>query len=516
MKSFLGWIGLSLALAAPPCSALAAKTYDVVIIGGGSAGLTAAKIAATFGKSTVIVEEARMGGDCTWTGCVPSKSLIAAAKAARTIRTAEERFGGVGAVGGDDAVRIDMRAIKETIFRKIQRIHDEDDSPQAMAKLGIDAIVGKKATFVDKKTLALSENGQETETVIAKMGVVVATGASPMEPSDDLIEGLSTVPFLTYEQIFELEEVPKRLTVVGGGPIGCELSQAFARLGATVTQVSETLLQKEEPEVQEALEEVFAAEGVKRCKGKAIKLEKEGESGHKITYQTPDGKTATESGDMLLIAVGRKPNTAGFGLEEVGVKLKPNGGIETNAKMRTSVKCIYAAGDCTAEQQFTHYAGFQGGIASRNIVLPFSDKGIKPASEIPAATYTSPEVSSIGLKQAAAIEEDGAKNVAVAFQPMSHVDRAICESEEKGLIKIVYHQKSGKILGATIMGPSAGEMICEIGVAMHAKMTFDKLSYVTHAYPTYSIALQILATEFLYEKTLKQKRVLNSLKRLGL
>ena len=277
-----------------------------------------------------------------------------------------------------------------------------------------------------------------------------------------------------------------------------------------------SLLDKEEPEVQKILEEVYASEGIKRCKGKVVKVEKESSSGgHTFTYKRSDGTTGTSSGDMLLVAVGRKPNTAGFGLETIGVELKKNGGIETNDKMQTSVKSIYAAGDCTAEQQFTHYAGFQGGIASRNIVLPFSDDGVKDPAKIPAATYTSPEVSSIGLKEAEAIEKLGADKVRVAFQKMSHVDRAICESDTNGFIKIVYHAKNLKILGATVMGPSAGEMIAEIGVAMHMKMTFDALSSVTHAYPTYSIALQMMATDVLYEKTLKMKGVLNFLKRLG-
>jgi len=226
-------IGSSFALAAP------SSNYDVVIIGGGAAGLTAAKVAATFGKSVVIVEQARMGGDCTWTGCVPSKSLIAAAKAAHTIQTAQENFGGVS--GG--SAKINMREIKRVIQQKIQHIHDEDDSPEAMTKLGIDTIMGKRATFVDKKTLSLSPVGGgdgTTSTLNANMGIIVATGASPMEPSDDTIPGLSTVKFLTYEQIFDLEEIPRRLTVVGGGPIGCELAQAFSRLGSTVTQVAET------------------------------------------------------------------------------------------------------------------------------------------------------------------------------------------------------------------------------------------------------------------------------------
>jgi pyruvate/2-oxoglutarate dehydrogenase complex dihydrolipoamide dehydrogenase (E3) component len=231
------------------CTAMAASppsstTYDVVIVGGGAAGLTAAKVAATFGKSTVIIEQARMGGDCTWTGCVPSKSLIAAAKAAHVIQTARTKFGGVS---GGGAPQIDMKAIKERIQSKIQHIHDEEDSPEAMAKLGIDTIVGKKATFVNTTTLSLQSLSSSNKDNVsgdalllhAKMGIVICTGASPVEPTNDMIAGIDTVPHLTYEQIFELDEIPNRLTVVGGGPIGCELAQAFARLGATVTQVAE-------------------------------------------------------------------------------------------------------------------------------------------------------------------------------------------------------------------------------------------------------------------------------------
>ena len=276
-----------------------------------------------------------------------------------------------------------------------------------------------------------------------------------------------------------------------------------------------SLLPKEEPEVSEILEQVFSSEGIKRCKGRVLKVEKDG-NGHTFTYQcNEDGSSKSESGDMLLVAVGRKPNTKGFGLEDIGVKLRPSGHIETNDKMQTSVKTIYAAGDCTAKQQFTHYAGFQGGIASRNIVLPFSDKGVKEPGQVPSATFTSPEVSSVGLTEAQAMEQYGENKVGVAKQKMSHVDRAICEGEEAGLIKIVYHKKNYQILGATVMGPSAGELISEIGVAMNAKMTFDKLSSITHAYPTYSIALQIMATDVLYDKTLKLKGILDFLKKLG-
>lgn len=215
--------------------------YDVVIIGGGSAGLTAAKVASTFGKSCVIVEQARMGGDCTWTGCIPSKSLIAASKAAYTIQTAQQKFGGISC---GQNVQIDMKAIRDIIQQKIQHIYDEDDSPEAMKQLGIDTIVGQRATFVDSKTIQLSSvdknkiNDNPTSLVHANMGIIIATGATPIEPTNEMIEGISDVSYLTYEQIFDLTNVPKRLTVIGGGPIGCELAQAFSRLGSTVTQVA--------------------------------------------------------------------------------------------------------------------------------------------------------------------------------------------------------------------------------------------------------------------------------------
>jgi len=286
---------------------------------------------------------------------------------------------------------------------------------------------------------------------------------------------------------------------------------------SSLSNLKTSLLKKEEPEVQDILERVFEVEGIKRYKGRITQVEKDSVSGgHIFTYERSDGTTAKDRGDMLLVAVGRKANTAGFGLEEIGVVLNTeNGCIQTNDKLQTSVKTIYAAGDCTAEQQFTHYAGFQGGTAARNIVLPFSDRGIKDPDQVPAATYTSPEVSSVGLKEAQAIEQFSKNNVGIAFQKMSHVDRAQCESETEGFIKIIYNKKNYQILGATIMGPSAGEMISEIGVAMYNKMPFDKLSSVTHSYPTYSIAIQIMATDVLYEKTLKMKGILNFLKKLG-
>jgi len=506
-------------LARPLCLVLAAllpsvlamdlspkTTYDLVVIGGGAAGLTAAKLAATFEKSALIIEQARMGGDCTWTGCVPSKTLIASAKVAHYARNSN-RYG-----IKTEKVQVDMKAIKKRIFDNIERIHDEDDSPEAMAALGIDTLMGK-ATFVSKSQLEVTLVGSSEKIVIeATEGVVVCTGAKPRKP-EDTIPGLKNVNYLTYEEIWELDTLPKKLTVVGGGPIGCELAQAFARLGSTVTQIATTLLPNEEPEVSSTLEEVFASEGVKRVKGNLVNVERKGD-GHLAMCTCDDGTSVAIEGDTILVAVGRTPNIKGFGLEDLGVQFSSTGGIETDSTLQTAVKGIYAAGDCTGDKQFTHYAGFQGAIAARNILLPFSDGGV--LQDIPSATFTSPEVSSIGLLEARAIAEYGADKIGVAFKRLDRVDRAVCDGEEKGFIKIIYLKKNLFIIGATVMSPSAGELISELSVAIRAKMPFDKLSYVVHSYPAYSIALQIMAAEINYAKTKKLKPILDFLKRFGL
>ena len=482
------------------------KTYDLVIIGGGAAGLTAAKLAATFDKSAVIIEQARMGGDCTWTGCVPSKSLVASAKVAHFARNAEKY--GVTA----DNVRVDMKAVKKRIFDNIQRIHDEDDSPEAMAKLGIDTLVGRAILKSPSLLEVTMEGSSEILLIEAKEGVVVCTGAKPRKPQDT-IPGLKDVDYLTYEEIWELDYLPQRLTVIGGGPIGCELAQAFARLGSTVTQIATKLVSNEEPEASETLEEVFEAEGVKRVKGTLVNVQGNG-GGHIALCTCDDGTSVTIEGDSILVAVGRVPNVKGFGLEELGIRFTSTGGIETDKTLQTSVKGIYAAGDCTGDKQYTHYAGFQGAIAARNILLPFSDGGV--LQDIPSATFTSPEISSVGLSHAAAIVEYGNDKVEVAFKKLDHVDRAICDGEEKGFIKIIYLKKNLQIIGATVMSPSAGELISEISVAMRAKMPFDQLSYVVHSYPAYSIALQIMAAQINYSKTKKLQPILAFLKKLGL
>jgi pyruvate/2-oxoglutarate dehydrogenase complex dihydrolipoamide dehydrogenase (E3) component len=501
------------------------KTYDLIVIGGGSAGLTAAKFAATFGKSSVIIEKAKVGGDCTWSGCVPSKSLLASAKASHAVSN-NRRARELGIVQWRNysapaegtvapAVVVDMKAVKNRVDENIRLIYNKDDSPEALKKLGIDVISGM-ATFVDSKTVNVcsiaekgGEEGQGMRMVCrAKDGVLIATGARPKRPN---IAGIENVDYITYEQVFQLEQIPRTMTVIGGGPIGCELAQAYARLGSKVTVVASSLLSREEPEVGELMQRVFEVEGIQVTKSRAINvMKKEGTCEHLVTCQ--DGQQVT--GEILLCATGRVPTVDGMNLKELGVELNEYGGFKTDKTLQTTVKGLYAAGDCTGDRQFTHYAGYQGAVGARNILLPLTDPGVM--DHVPATTFTDPEVSSVGLTEKEAREKFGDQNVSVAFRRLCDTDRGVCEGNQEGFIKIVYQSRGYKILGATIASPVGGELISEISVAMKTGLTFDMLATVMHTYPSHSFTLQAMAAEVYYNKLVKSKRLLNFLKWLGL
>mmetsp|Transcript_23505 Transcript_23505/g.36242 ORF Transcript_23505/g.36242 Transcript_23505/m.36242 type:complete len:522 (-) Transcript_23505:221-1786(-) len=490
-------------------------TYDLIVIGGGSAGLTAAKFAATFQKSVVIVDAAgRLGGDCTWTGCVPSKTLLSCAKAAFMVKNAKK----YGVVTSSDDVRVDWEAIKQRIRATQEHIYEEDDSPEVMKSLGIDTILGK-AEFQSSNSIqvaltTLTDDDDPNENKIvqvhAKDGIVIATGASPKEPvPGGPSSSLEGIHYVTYEDVFELDKLPKTMTVVGGGPIGCELAQAFSRFGIDVTIIAEQLLPRNEPEVSSTLEEVFTKEGIRIVKGRVENIAPGKVDGHHVVNNNIEG-------ELLLLAVGRKPVVHGMNLEQIGVELNSQtGGIAVDDQLRSSVKGVYAAGDCTGDRQFTHYAGYQGAVAARNALLPFTDPGVL-TSDVPGTTFTSPEVASVGLTEAEAREKLGSDKVSIGFQKVADVDRAVCEGTTDGFIKIVYKTKNYEILGATIVSPRAGELISEIGVAMKAGMKFDTLATVMHSYPSFSFALQVMAAEVYYAKLGKLKGVLNILKKIGL
>ena len=332
------------------------KDYDLLIIGGGSAGLTAARFARQLDLSVALVEKGRVGGDCTWTGCVPSKTLLRAAKSAQTIREAV-RFG----ITSTEPT-IDFKAVMGRVRSVVQDIF-ESESPDTLQAEGIDVIRGE-ARFINAKTVSV--DGRE----ITARRYLVCTGASPAIPP---IVGLAEAEFLTYETVWDLEDLPARLAVVGGGPIGCELAQAFCRLGSSVTLIegAERIMLQDEPEAAETVAQRLTQDGVNLRTNAALQRVEKTADGVRL-FLNDDVRVEA---DKVLIAVGRRPDVDGIGLQEANVE-HGRGGIQVNKHLRTAQANISAAGDCTGGYQFTHYAGYQGFMAVRNAFLPFNKKSV--------------------------------------------------------------------------------------------------------------------------------------------
>lgn len=318
--------------------------YNVIVIGGGSAGLTAAKLSLTLGKSCALIEADRLGGDCTWTGCVPSKSFLAAAKSMHAAKQ-------YGLVSNEKA---DLAAIRKKVQANIQQIYDKDDSPEALAKLGYQVVAGKAVLKTSMTVEITTREGCVLE-LVANEGIIICTGASPRIPNH--IKGLRNSNSVTYEDFWDLDALPEKLTVNGGGPIGCELSQAFQRLGSQVTIIAPKLFPREDPAVGKVMEDLFQKEGIKIIKGRLIgvaTLCSRGTASRQEHQQhiacCDSGENVT--GDLLLVAMGRVPRCSEMGLGAVGVKLTyDQAAIAVNAKLQTTVKGIYAAGDCTGDRQ---------------------------------------------------------------------------------------------------------------------------------------------------------------------
>lgn len=444
------------------------QRYDLVIIGAGSGGLTAAGFAARLGAKVALIEKHRIGGDCTWTGCVPSKALLKVAKVAHEARTAA-RF---GITVGQPVV--DMTAVRAYVQSAIEQVYMLENPEQLRAK-GITIIQGA-ARFLDSETIAVG-----ADRIFAKY-FLITTGARPVIPS---IDGLEGVPFQTYEQIFSNDVLPKRMLVIGGGPIGLEMTQAYQRLGAQVTVVANEILPKDDPDARDVIRHVLESEGVEfaAARASAVKM-----SGNHVVLTA--GASELE-GDLLLVAAGRRPTVDGLDLEKAGVSFS-NNGIVVDSQLRTNVKHIYAAGDVTGGYQFTHFAGWQAFQAVRNALLPGSSSGLTDL--VPWVTFTDPEVAHIGLTEAQAKQQFG-DAVQVRRWALNHTDRAVSDGEREGFTKLIA-KSDGTILGATIVAPRAGEAITEIIVAMKHGLRVADLAGAIHPYPTYSTAVQQLAAEF--------------------
>ncbi len=451
---------------------------NLVVIGAGSAGLVTAYIAAAVKAKVTLIEKNEMGGDCLNTGCVPSKALIRSAKLAADIRRHE-------ALGFRSAsAQVEMADVMERVHRVVATI-EPHDSVERYEGLGVDVIKGEARIT---GPWSVEVNGRTLTT----RHIVVATGARPFVPA---IPGLDEVGYHTSDTIWSLREDPGRLLVLGGGPIGCELSQAFQRLGAEVTQVEmlDRVLSMEDLEVSELIEEKLEEDGVRvltRHKVTGFKVDGE----EKVALAEYQGETIRISFDTLLVAVGRQARVEGFGLEEVGVEVK-DGRIDTNRYLQTRVPTIYAAGDCVGPYQFTHAASHQAWHAAVNSLFTNPFKRFKvDYSVLPHATYTDPEVARVGLSETEAMEEG--KEYETTTYDLKDQDRAITEEAARGFVKVLTVPGKDRILGATVVGPHAGDLVTQFTLAMKHGIGLNKILGTIHPYPTLAEANKSVAGEW--------------------
>lgn len=443
---------------------VSAISADICVIGAGSAGLSVAAGAAQMGARTVLIEAARMGGDCLNTGCVPSKALLAAAKAAANIRHA----GRFGVEAGEP--QVDFAAVNRHVHDVIAQIAPHD-SVERFTGLGC-TVIQARARFVDERTL---EAGEQR---IRARRFVIATGSRAAVPP---IPGLADVPFLTNENIFENKALPEHLIVIGGGPIGCEMAQAHRRLGARVSVLDlATILPKDDPDLAAVVRQALRRGGITIEEGARILKVERCDGGVAVVVADGDGEREIV-GSHLLVAAGRRPNVEELGLEAAGVLYSAKG-IEVDQRLRTSNRRIFAAGDVAGGYQFTHLAGYHAGIVLRNALFRLPAK--VDVGALPWVTYTDPELAHVGLTEAQARTE-GRDDVRVLTSTFAENDRARTERATEGLIKVVV-SKRGQVLGASIVGPHAGELILPWVLAVGQRMKIGTLAGVIAPYPTLS------------------------------
>lgn len=440
---------------------------DIVVLGAGSGGLVSAYIGAAVKAKVSLIEKHEMGGDCLNTGCVPSKALIRTGKLMHDIADAPTY--GVASASAE----LDFAATMDRVHDIIKRI-EPHDSPERYRDLGVDVILGAGRIT---SPWSVEVNGQTLTT----RNIVVATGGSPFVPP---IPGLDTVTYRTSENLWEMRTLPPRLVVLGGGPIGSELTQAFNRLGSEVTQVErgERIMSREDADIASLVEARFEAEGVTvMTNTNAVGVEAEpGAAGALVCER--DGETIRVPFDEIIVAVGRRANTSGFGLEELGVTLNDNGTLRTNDYLQTDFPNIYAVGDVAGPYQFTHVAAHQAWYAAVNSLFGVLKKFRADYSVIPWATFTDPEVARVGLNETEAKEQG--IDYELTTYPIDDLDRAIADSSDYGVVKVLTVPGKDRILGVTIAGAHAGDLIAEYVLAMKNKIGLNKILGTIHIYPT--------------------------------
>ncbi len=454
-----------------------ASRYHLVVIGAGTAGLVSAAIAVGLGARVALVERALMGGDCLNVGCVPSKALIRAARAWHETRTAAARFGGPAATGSGDfaAAMARMRGRRAELSGV--------DAASRFRDLGVDVFLGS-ARFTGV-TGIIVQGDDQCETPLQFRRAIVATGGRAAAPP---IDGLTETGYLTNETVFDLDALPRRLLVIGGGPIGCELAQAFARLGSQVTilDAGSHLLAREDADAAAIVERALVADGVElRQRVKILAARRDGD-GRTLTYEV-DGRRAECHGDRILVAAGRAANVEGLGLESAGVRFS-HAGIEVDDRFRTSNHRVFAIGDCASKYQFTHAADAQARLAVPNALFHGIGGGKASDLVMPWCTYTSPEVAHVGIGARDVVESgDAVETITV---PLAQVDRAVLDGDAEGFFRVHLARGSDRILGATLVSAHAGETISEITAAMSNGIGLSALGKTIHPYPTQAEAIR--------------------------
>jgi pyruvate/2-oxoglutarate dehydrogenase complex dihydrolipoamide dehydrogenase (E3) component len=454
-----------------------ADRYNLVVVGGGTAGLVAAHAAAGLGAKVALIESNLLGGDCLNVGCVPSKSIIRTSRLYAEMRAAEQ----YGA-----QVPVDIRIEFPLVMQRMRAIRariSRTDSVHRLTAAGVDVFLGE-ARFIGTDVVTVDGANLRFKKAL------IATGARPDMPS---IPGLAEAGYLTNETVFDLTELPRRLLVIGGGPLGCELAQAFCRFGAQtiIAQKHPMFLPKEERDAAQILSDAFARDGIEvRLNTTAVKVRVEG--GQKLVDLVSDDYESTVAADVILTGTGRVPNVTGMNLEAADVDYDVKSGIRVNDFLQTSNPRIYAAGDACLAHKYTHTADASARIVVQNAL--FLGRQRLSALTIPWCTYTDPEIAHVGLYVRHARAED--IPVKTFTIPMHDVDRAIADGEEDGFVKIHVKERTDHILGATIVARHAGEMINEITLAMVAGIGLRTLARIIHAYPTQAEAIKKAADAY--------------------
>ena len=454
--------------------------YNLVVIGAGAGGLVSSAIAAAVGAKVALIERGLLGGDCLNVGCVPSKGVISAARMAAAVREARE-FG----VNVPDGASVDFATVMERM-RKLRADISPNDSAQRFRDLGVDVFIGD-GRFTGRNSIDV--NGQ----TLRFKKAIIATGGRAQAPP---IPGLDQVRYLTNETVFSLTELPRRIGIIGAGPIGCELAQSFARLGSEVLLIEAThgVLPREDRDAAEIIRDSLLHDGVRLlCCGKSTQISPAGGQ-IRLTLDS-HGETYDETVDALLVAVGRAPNVEGLGLEAAGVEFNTTDGVRVNDRLQTTNPKIFAVGDVCSKFKFTHASDFMARRAIQNAL--FFGRARASDLTIPWCTYTSPELAHVGISPAEA-ERSGIA-IDTYTQELADVDRAILDGETAGLVRVHTAKGTDRILGATIVARNAGDLISEITLAMRNGIGLSKVADTIHPYPTQADAIRKVGD--LYNRT---------------